>query len=398
MKEGIEKEYPAIPDTVWGIMTRSMIQIARRPLMWVGIFGLPLFMFLFVGTILEEGLPTRIPAAIVDKDGTNMSRSITQNLGGMQMVDLVEADNSYSEARRALQEGKIYGFFMIPENFQSDLLAGRKPVITFYTNMTYYVPGTLLFKTFKATAIYAKAGIAMEVVQSVGADASELAPMMMPVNIQSRGIGNPSLNYGIYLGNSFIPAILQLMIMLCTAFVLGQEIKYNTSPRLMRMAHGSIVKALFGKLFPQTVMWWVIAFFMTAWLYRYLHYPMYGQWWVMALNEFMYVVAAQCFAVAVFGLMPNLRMALSICALTGILTFSIAAYSFPMQSMYGGMAIFTYLMPARYNFLIYANTALNGLPFHYSLKWFACYLAYPALALLLMPRIKKAFLKPVYCP
>lgn len=398
MKGGNEVEYRAIPDSLKGIMTRSIIQIVRRPLMWIALFGLPLFMFLFVGSILEKGLPTRIPAAIVDKDGTGLSRSITQTLSGMQMVDLVESDNSYSAARQSLQEGRIYGFFMIPENFQSDLLAGRKPVITFYTNMTYYVPGTLLFKTFKATAIYSKAGIAMEVVQDVGGNPDELAPMMQPVNIQARGIGNPTLNYGIYLGNSFIPAILQLMILLATAFVLGQEIKYNTSPRLMRMADGSIVKALFGKLFPQTVVWWVIAIFMLAWLYRFNHYPMNGQWWVMVLNELMYVVAAQCFAVAVFGLLPNLRLSLSVCALTGILTFSIAAYSFPVQSMYGGMAIFSYLMPARYNFLIYANTALNGLPFHYSLIWFACYLAYPLLALLFSPRIKNAFLKPVYCP
>lgn len=398
MKGGNEVEYRAIPDSLKGIMTRSIIQIVRRPLMWIALFGLPLFMFLFVGSILEKGLPTRIPAAIVDKDGTGLSRSITQTLGGMQMVDLVESDNSYSAARQSLQEGRIYGFFMIPENFQSDLLAGRKPVITFYTNMTYYVPGTLLFKTFKATAIYSKAGIAMEVVQDVGGNPDELAPLMQPVNIQARGIGNPTLNYGIYLGNSFIPAILQLMILLATAFVLGQEIKYNTSPRLMRMADGSIVKALFGKLFPQTVVWWVIAIFMLAWLYRFNHYPMNGQWWVMVLNELMYVVAAQCFAVAVFGLLPNLRLSLSVCALTGILTFSIAAYSFPVQSMYGGMALFSYLMPARYNFLIYANTALNGLPFHYSLIWFACYLAYPLLALLFSPRIKNAFLKPVYCP
>lgn len=398
MEYGSRDRVWTIPSTVWGIMVRSCIQIARRPLMWVGMFLLPLAMFLFVGSMLDKGLPTRVPAGIVDKDGTNLSRSITQTLGGMQMVDLVESPNSYSEARSMLQQGKIYGFFMIPENFQADLMAGRKPVVTFYTNMAYYVPGTLLFKTFKATAIYAKAGVAMEVVQDIGADPQNFASYLMPVNIQSRGIGNPSLNYGIYLGNSFIPAILQLMIMLCTAFSLGQEVKYHTSRRLMAMAHGSVTKALFGKLFPQTVIWWTMAFFMTAWLFRYNHYPMNGEWWIMALSELLYVVAAQCFAVTVFGLLPNLRLSLSVCALTGILTFSIAAYSFPEQSMYPAMSIFSFLMPARYNFLIYANTALNGLPFHYSGIWFACYLAYPLLALLVTGRIKRAFLKPVYCP
>lgn len=379
-------------------MLRSVIQMVRRPVMWCAMFLLPLLMFLFFPTIMHEGLPTRIPAAIVDKDGTQLSREITQTLGGMQMIKLAESLNSYTEARHAVQEGRIYGFFMIPENFEADLLAGRKPVITFYTNMTYYVPGSLLFKTFKATAIYTKAGVAVNVVQDVGVNPSNYAGLMQPVNIQARGIGNPTLNYGIYLCNSFLPAVLQLMIMLVTAFSLGQEIKYHTSPHLLRMADGSIIKALVGKILPQTVVWWVMVIFMTSWLFRFNHYPMNGSWFWMIVNELLFVLASQGFAIAVFGILPNLRLSLSVCALLGIISFSIAAFSFPEQSMYKGLAIFSYLMPVRYNFLIYGNIALNGLPLYYSRIWFCVYFIYIFLPLPFLGRIKKAMLKPVYCP
>ena len=141
------------------IMIRSLVQIVRRPVYWTGFFIIPLFMFMFLTTMLDKGLPTRVPAAMVDRDGTSLSRDITQSLNGMQMVNLTHTPNSFSEARHLMQSGKVYGFFLIPENFQADLLAGRKPVITFYTNMTYFVPASMLFKTFKATAVYAKAGI-----------------------------------------------------------------------------------------------------------------------------------------------------------------------------------------------------------------------------------------------
>lgn len=379
-------------------MLRSVIQMVRRPVMWCAMFLLPMLMFLFFPTIMDDGLPTRIPAAIVDKDGTQLSREITQTLGGMQMIKLTESLNSYTEARHAVQEGRIYGFFMIPENFEADLLAGRKPAITFYTNMTYYVPGSLLYKTFKATAIYTKAGVAVNVVENVGVNPSDFAGLMQPVNIQARGIGNPTLNYGIYLCNSFLPAVLQLMIMLVTVFSLGQEIKYYTSPHLLSMADGSIIRALVGKILPQTVVWWVMVIFMTAWLYRFNHYPMNGSWFWMIVNELLFVLAAQGFAVTVFGLLPNLRLSLSVCALLGIITFSIAAFSFPEQSMYKGLAIFSYLMPVRYNFLIYGNIALNGLPLYYSRIWFCVYFIYIFLPLPFLGRIKKAMLKPVYCP
>lgn len=387
-----------IKDGTWGIMQRSLIQIVRRPIYWVGIFALPLFLFLFFTTMLDKGLPTRVPAAMVDMDGSRISREMTQNLGGMQLVHITETPQTFSEARSLMQEGKIYGFFVIPANFQANLLAGRKPVITFYTNMTYFVPGSMLFKTFKTTAIFTKASVAMNVVSVAGINGEEMMPLMQPVNIQARGIGNPQLNYGIYIANSFIPAIIQLMIMLMTCFSLGQELKYGTSVRLMKMSHGSIMRALFGKLFPQTVIWWIIAIFMTSWLYRWNGYPMHGSWFWLIVSEMMFVVACQCFAVFIFGIVPNLRLSLSVSALLGILSFSIAAFSFPVQSMYGGLAIFSYIVPIRYNFLIYADQALNGIHIAYSKMWFVAYIIFMVLPFTLAWRIKREMKQPVYVP
>lgn len=395
------KELPATLNGlsgVRGIMLRSLIQIVRRPIYWAGFFLLPLFMFLFISSLLHEGLPTRIPSAIVDKDGTTMSRHITQNLSGMQMVDITDECNSYSQARHLMQEGKIYGFFLIPENFQADMLAGRRPVITFYTNMTYFVPGTMLFKTFKLTATYAKVGVLSEVAQSVGLDPEQLAPYVQPVNIQARGIGNPELNYGIYLANSFIPCCLQLMILLITAFSICQEMKYGTSRRLMHMAAGSVVKAMFGKLFPQTVIWWVITLFMYSWLFKYNGYTMQGSWFWMLLSGFMFVPACQGFALFVVCVLPNLRLSLSICSLLGILSFSIAAFSFPVQSMYGALAIFSYIVPIRYNFLIYGDQALNGFHIYYSRIWFVAYIVFMPLPFTMLWRLKKELKDPAYVP
>lgn len=287
---------------------------------------------------------------------------------------------------------------MIPENFQQDLLAGRKPVITFYTNMTYFVPASLLFKTFKTTALYSKAGIAMNVLESVGATADQITPLMMPINIQARAIHNPGLNYAVYLCNSFIPCVLQLMILLVTCFSLGQEIKYGTSTRLLAMADGSILKALFAKLLPQTLIWWVIAVFMESWLFKINGYPMHGSWFWITLSQLMFVLACQGFALFVFGVFPNLRMSLSISALTGILSFSIAAFSFPVESMYGAISIFSWILPTRYNFLIYIDQALNGIDIYYSRIWFVAYIIFMLLPFTLLWNIKRNMARPVYAP
>lgn len=380
------------------IFIRSVLQIVRRPIYWVAFFILPLFCFMLLTSLMQEGLPSKVPAAMVDKDGSSLSRSVTQNLGGMQMVDLKESCNSYTEARHRMQEGEIFGFFLIPENFERDLLSGRQPVITFYTNMTYFVPASILFKTFKTTALYTKAGVAMSVLESVGASPRQVTPLLLPINIQGRGINNPGLNYAIYLCNSFLPGVLELMIFLVTCFSLGQEIKYGTSVRLLQMANGSIVKALFAKLLPQTIIWIVIAFFLESWLFAINGYPMHGSWFWLTLSEIMFVLACQGWALFFFGVLPNLRLSLSASALLGILAFSVAAFSFPVQSMYGAIGIFSWILPVRYNFLIYIDQALNGIDIYYSRVWFVAYIVFMILPFTMLWRIKREMARPVYAP
>lgn len=372
--------------------------MVRRPIYWVALFVLPLFVMLMLTSLMENGLPQKVPAGIVDKDGSSISRQITQNLGSMQMVDLTESSNSYTEARHLMQEGDIFGFFMIPENFERDLLAGKGPVITFYTNMTYFVPASLLFKSFKTTALMSKAGVMLNVAETAGLSAQQVTPMLQPVNIVTRGLGNPGLSYSIYLCNSFIPCAFQLMIMLMTCFSLGQEVKYGGSVRLMKMAKGNVITALFGKLLPQTLAWWILIVFMESWLYRWQGYVMQGSWWWLTLSELMFVLACQGIAVFFFGVLPNLRLSLSAASLLGILSFSLAAFSFPVESMYGAVGIFGWMMPIRYNFLIYIDQALNGIDIYYSRWWYMAYIVYMVLPLTMLWRIRNAFLKPVYVP
>ena len=379
------------------IISGSIMQLVRRPIYWVAIFVIPIFSMLFLSDMMHNGLPIRIPAGIIDSDNSKMSHSTIQNLEGMQLVNIVNKYDSFTQARRKVQSGEIFGFFMIPEDFQKDIIAGRNPVISFYTNMTYYVPASLLYKAFETTAIYTKAGTAMQLLENIGATESMITPLIQPVNILVRGLNNPQTNYAVYLCNSFIPAIIQLMIFLVTSFSLCQEIKYGTSGELMREANGSILIAVFGRLLPQTIIWWVILF-MESWLFGWCDYPMNGSWWWLTLSELMFVVAAQGFALFFTALMSNLRMALSACALIGVLTFSIAAFSMPYESMYGAIGIFSWLLPARYNFLIYIDQALNGIDIYYSRFYFTAYIIFMLSPLTMLWKLKKAFNNPVYIP
>lgn len=380
------------------VFKRSVRQLASRRIYWLTMVVMPLFCMIFLTDLLREGLPIKAPAAVVDYDRSELSRRMIQSLNGAQMSRITAVYDNIGDARRAMQRGEIYGFYLIPENFQSDLLSVRTPTVSYYTNMAYYVPASLLYKNFTASALYAKADVLSGLLTDVGVDAEEIVPLLQPVNIEVRGLSNPWLDYAVYLCNSFVPAIMQLMIFLTTAFAVCQEMKRATSPLWLRLAKGSVIRALSAKLLPQTIGWQIMMLFMLWWFYGRNGFVMNGSWGWMILSEMMFVLACQGFALFVVGVLPNLRLALSVGALVGVLSFSIGAFSFPYESMYGSIGVFSWLVPVRYNFLIYIDQALNGIDVYYSRIFYVAYIVFMLLPLLVIKRLKRELLNPVYVP
>ncbi len=380
------------------VFKRSVRQLASRRIYWLTMVVMPLFCMIFLTDLLREGLPIKAPAAVVDYDRSELSRRMIQSLNGAQMSRITAVYDNIGDARRAMQRGEIYGFYLIPENFQSDLLSVRTPTVSYYTNMAYYVPASLLYKNFTASALYAKADVLSGLLTDVGVDAEEIVPLLQPINIEVRGLSNPWLDYAVYLCNSFVPAIMQLMIFLTTAFAVCQEMKRATSLLWLRLAKGSVIRALSAKLLPQTIGWQIMMLFMLWWFYGRNGFVMNGSWGWMILSEMMFVLACQGFALFVVGVLPNLRLALSVGALVGVLSFSIGAFSFPYESMYGSIGVFSWLVPVRYNFLIYIDQALNGIDVYYSRIFYVAYIVFMLLPLLVIKRLKRELLNPVYVP
>lgn len=375
---------------------REIGRLTRRKAYLFAMILVPLGVALFFLSLMSEGLPLKVPTAVVDLDNSTLSRNLTRSLQAQELTDISMKLDSYHEAIEKVRNGEIFGFFYMPHNLEKDAVAGKKPTITYYSNMTYFVPGTLAYKGFKTISVTASGLMAAEQIVEVGVNESTAEVLLQPMTIDLHGLGNPWTNYSYYLTNSFVPAALELMIFLVTVFSICQEIKTGESVQWLARADGSILKALAGKLAPQTVIFFIVGMAIDALLFKFNHFPMNGSWGAMILAMFLFVVACQGFALFITCAIPNLRMALSICSLLGILAFSIAGFSFPVEQMYGAIGIFSYILPIRYYFLIYIDQALNGIPLYYSREYFAALLVFTLAFLPLVPHLKKNVARPVY--
>lgn len=358
----------------------------------------PVACALFFISLLEPGLPLRTPVAVVDLDHSELSRRMTRNLNSLQLIDVKQELDSYDKALESVRRGDVFGFFVIPADFEEQAIDGRGPTIEYYSNMTYFVPGTLAFKGFKTIAVGTSSSLVSAKLQAMGSAAAAVAPTLQPVAIQEHPMANPWMSYSIYLAPSFIAGILALMILLTTGFSISTELKDGSSPDWLATAGGSMRTALIGKLLPQFVVFAVVGMFCLSLLFGWNHFPLQGSIWWLSLAMLLMIIACQCFAVFAVSLLPNPRLSFTLLALTGILSFSITGFSFPVENMYGGVAIFSYIVPVRYFFLIYLREALNGWPVWYCRWYFVALVAFIPVGMSLLWRLKRACLNPVYVP
>lgn len=394
----MNSDKPRKMNSFFAVARREVKRLGSRPIYLVGMLLVPLFMAFFFLSLLGEGLPRKVPVAIVDLDHSQISRRITRQLNATELCDIVCEKESYSAAIDAVQRGEVFGFFVIPSEFEKKAVAGRAPTLTFYSNLTYYVPGTLIFKGFKTLAVTTSGQLVQQDLVSKGASTRAAGIILQPMTLDNHPLSNPYLNYSYYLSSSFLPGILELMIFLMTAFSITQEIKTGSSTRWLATAKNRIGTALLGKLLPQTIIFFILGLGINALMFGFHHFPENSPWWHMAIAMLLFVVACQSFAVVVCSVIPNPRLGLSVVSLIGILAFSVAAFSFPVQAMYGAIAIFADILPVRWYFLIYIDQALNGIALYYSRFYYAALLAFPIAATLFAPLMKRSLSKPVYVP
>ena len=184
-----------------------------------------------------------------------------------------------------------------------------------------------------------------------------------------------------------------LLIMQVSIYSIYVELKEETSKEWLAMADNDIVKALAGKLLPQIVTWSLMGLFCLFLLYGVWQFPLNSGIWPMILNMFLLINASLALGVFFCGLVPSLRWALSLATLWGVLSFPISGFSFPQMAFPDTLKGLSWLFPLRHYFLIYVDQALNGLPLYYSWLNIAIQIAFLALPIIVIGRLKTFLLE-----
>ena len=358
----------------------------------------PLLLVFFFTTMLDDGVALDLPVGVVDQDNSATSRGLIRNLDAMQSSRVVYRFANVTEARNAMQEGKVYAYLYIPEGTSAKLLSGRQPKISYYYTMTCMTAGSMAMKDMKTIGSLGSAAVGQATFSAKGASKEQIKAALQPVTVDAHMIANPQGSYNYSLTTVFVPGILMLFMALLSAYAVGMEMKFDTGKEWLARADGNIVIAILGKYIVHALIFLLVIFFYQYYIFGVLGFPRLGGVWSIVRLCLLQVAGGLGFGIFAFGLMPSLRMSMSISSLWSVLSISMCGSAFPIAGMDPPLQAMSWLFPLRHYWMIYQATVLNGFPVIDVWFHFVALIAFTLLPWFVLGKIKNAMLNYVYIP
>lgn len=383
---------------IYQIALRECGILRQNPMYLFCMVIFPVVVMLFFTTLMAEGQPSNMPVGVVDQDNTPETRQLLRLLDAFQNTELVRQYPNVAEARKAIQRNEIYAFVYVPKGTSGGLIGNSQPTISFYYSLSSVTAGSLLYKNLKTISSLGSAAMIRATMRAKGYTDKQILNFIQPIRVDLHQVVNPMTDYNVYLSTMLVPGVFMMFIFLITAYSLGTELKFNRAKEWMQMADGNTWVAIVGKFLPQTLIFLTLMY--AFWLYAFgmMGFPHRGSMGMILLLGLLSVLASQGFGIFVFGLMPSLRMSMSICSLWSVLSFSMVGSAFPIVAMDAPLQALAALFPLRHVFMTYQIVVFNGYPFVNAWPYVLALIAFALLGTIVLPKVKNAMLTYVYIP
>lgn len=376
------------------ILGRELRQIAARPALAFMLAPMPLIIFLALAVVFAPGLPRDLPVAVVDLDGSSLSRQIVRMVDGASDVDVTERVPTLSEARQALVARRVYAILLIPSQMEQDLQLGQSPEIVIFSNSQFLTAGGIAARSIGTSVLSFSAGVSVRTLEARGIGIDRALDLVTPIPVQQSPLFNPSLDYIQFLLSSIMPTIMQIFI--CAAAVLSfsrERHSPNGMARLFRLSR-TPGRAILGKLMPYTILGMSGLLLGDILLFSYFGASFRGNVFIFFLNGLIFVLACQALGALIAMIARDTTGALGMMGLIVAPAFGFAGVSFPRFGMSGFSQAWGAVIPLTPYLELRTDQTLRGAPLEYSLPsmlWlFAQFAVFASLLYVMIRKAAKA--------
>ena len=350
------------------VFRREFYWFYRRPFLLFLTTPLPLLLMGVLAIVFSAGLATRLPIAVLDLDGSDLSRTIIRAVDATPDTAVAVNVSDLTEGRALILSGKVHGLLMLPRNLERDVFAGRRPEVVFFYNTQTLTTGNLTLRGVSAAVPTVAAGIRLALRTAQGQPVDIAQADLSPIPVQVNPLFNPTLNYAHFLLAALMPALLQVVIVTTMAYTVGMDAETMHRLVILRRLGGGLWPAMAGKILPYTLIFLAVLGLSDAILFGVLDMPLRGERWILVVAGLLFILANQFIGVLLALFLRPVASAISVGTLIFAPSFGYMGIGFPRLAMNGFSYWWGELIPGTWYLMARIDQTIRGTPVDLSLK------------------------------
>jgi ABC-2 type transport system permease protein len=318
--------------------------------------GVPIFAFTILALIFGGAVVRNLKVTVVDADRSPTSLTYVQAIASAPGVSVAERSGDMTSAMHAIRSGDAIAAIYIPENFERDLVARRRPTIVDLYNRQYFTPGNSASAAISGAIAAATATLP----RPPSPSSESYAPGSLVV--EQYVLTNPALNYAQFLLRAVLPTVLHVVTAIAAGYAVGSEFSRRSLRAWLRTGGGSPLTALVGKLAPLFTIFVLMMVVDAGIIHGVYQVPFRGDSVLMGAAACLLVIAYLSFGGLLQLLTRNLATGMSLTAIVCNPAFGFAGVGFPVLAMNGFSRFWGSLLPLRWYIQILFDQAVRGLP------------------------------------
>ena len=340
----------------------GLLLVATRELRWMRRDGValilalvvPVFAFAVLTLTFSNAVIRNLRVAIVDADRSATSLIYVQSIASAPGVTVAERSSDMKSAMQAVRSGDAIAAVYIPENFERDLLARKRPQVVSLYNRQYFTPGNNAASAISSAISAATAALPHE------ADGGGYKPGVLVA--EQYVLSNPALNFAQFLLRAVLPTVLHVVTAIAGGYAVGSEFSQRSKRAWMRAAGGRPLVALIGKFLPLFGIFLIMMVVDAAIIHVLYGVSFRGDPLLVAAAACLLLIGYLSFGALLVLLTQALPTGLSLIAIFCNPAFGFAGVGFPVAAMGTFPQAWGSILPLRWYLQVLFDQAARGVP------------------------------------
>ncbi|MCD1117424.1 ABC transporter permease [Chryseobacterium turcicum] len=314
------------------ILKRELRNVSKDSSLFLILLLAPiLYAFMYGSIYLNKG-EEKVRLALIDNDGTAISRTLTEQLNSTPMIEIVPSSN-LSEAQEKMFQGDVQGYFYIQSGFEKNIFSQKQANVNLVLNASRFLPSSDLLSTATKVCLTVGAGVRKTYFNKQGMGEDEAMKMTNPINMDYRPLYNSSMTYGSFLLPGLLAIILQQTLLIGVAAAFTSEREEKKLLNLYQVSKQSISKMIFGKSLLYFIVFMIFGLFFSVVNFSVFGVEVRGNYLDLAVVSALFISTIIVFGMLIGSFFKTKLFAFQVLVFSSYPIFLITGYSMPYQAL-----------------------------------------------------------------